>query len=418
MHPVDEVVEQLWAPALHSPDLRVVTHPLDDPEWVDVERYWLLPNAARARLLVAVGSARVTQRLLTNYRRLRNSRTNAIRAGYGGLAAVGAPLSRDVLRVQVRRDNPAAAQLLPLHVIADALGGLDLAMATGVRTSDNRKATLHLADARSGAPVGYAKIGWTSATDAMVRTESDALLRLAGGSPTLRTPRLLAVADYQGHPVAVSSPLPLDARAVLSGPTPPPQVLAGPAPLIRWGAARTSGRVVRMLDSLRDGVVDPRVRSVAEPALDLLTRVTSTSTPLPVVSLAHGDLTPWNAALDGSRTWWLWDWETAEPDAVAGVDALQWWWGVQRLEGMGSEPHRLRECLHRAAPTLTALGLHHSDHPLLGALFAVTVAERACAHARLVGGWEGAFAGPADLRTLVGQAACLLRHPHGSLPPA
>lgn len=210
----------------------------------------------------------------------------------------------------------------------------------------------------------------------------------------------------------------MDVRAVLGGPTPPPQVLAGPAPLVRWGAARTTGQVVRMADSLRAGVADPRVRSVAEPALDLLTRVTATSTPLPVVSLAHGDLTPWNAALDGSGTWWIWDWETAEPDAVAGVDALQWWWGVQRLEGMGSEPHRLRECLRRVAPALMALGLCHADHPLLGALFAVSDVERACAHARLVGGWKGAFAGPSELRDILGQATHLLPDPHGDLPAA
>ena len=67
--------------------------------------------------------------------------------------------------------------------------------------------------------------------------------------------------------------------------------------------------------------------AAAHALLDALAGATDT---LPVTSRWHGDLTWWNRARDDAGQLWVWDWESSEEDAVAGLDALHWAFSARR----------------------------------------------------------------------------------------
>lgn len=409
MLPLDHVVEQLWAPALlRSPDLRVVVDTSGDSTWMDVERYWLVPSASSARLLVPWGPRNVAARLLTNYRSLRTREVNAGRLVLGAATRAGVPLSRSTVAVQVRRSAPEAVRQLPLAMLSEAMGQSVFA-ATGVRTGDNRKTTLHLVDGE-GRPVGYAKIGWTPATDHHVANEGRVLREIGGHLGPTRAPRLIAELDYHGHPVIVTSPLPLDARGSLSTvEQPTAQEMYWLTPVSRQAPPAQTLHFQAMSARLGKGVLHDRVRPVIEPALDLVAELSRIQRRMPVTARWHGDLTPWNRARDGSGQLWVWDWESSEDDALAGLDALHWVFASHRLRRRGNGSASLQSCLDGADGHLAAAGIARSDRPVVAATYALAVVDRACGFAIHADTWNDAYVGPAGLLDLVQQGLALLR---------
>ena len=116
----------------------------------------------------------------------------------------------------------------------------------------------------------------------------------------------------------------------------------------------------------------------------------------------HGDFTAWNIARDAAGTLWVWDWESCEPDAPAGLDALHWAFSIQR-EAVGAGAVRLADCVAAAAPQLTAAGIpRRTWDPLVRVYLAVTI-ERACGLAAEEGGWDRLWIQPDKLEDLVGQ---------------
>lgn len=408
MRPLDHVREQLWGPALDSPDLRVVVDTPQDAEWADAERYWLVPDEAHARLLVPAGPSPMSARSLTNYRNLRTPRVNGVRFALGALARRGLPVGRSSVSVQVRRSAPEAARRLPLSMLAAALGR-PLFAATGVRTSDNRKTTLHLLDP-TGQPVGYAKIGWNASTDGFVANEARALRRVGGREGPTRAPRVLTEVDYLGHPVVVTEPLPLDARGSLSRVAPPSaEEMFALTPVVRHDVPGGTGQLKAMVDRLEASAGHAASRPIATAALQLASSVASTADRVPVTSLWHGDMTPWNRARDRSGQLWVWDWESSEDDAVAGLDPLQWAFGSRRLATGDARRVRLVDCLQDADGYLTAAGVARRDRPTVAATYALTVVERACGLAAQSGTWDDALIGPEGLVDLLDEATALLR---------
>lgn len=415
-HAVDHMIEQLWQPALaRSKDLRIVLDPAPDPGWHSVEAYWLLPRADTARLLVPVAPRAVARRSLMNFRGLRTRGTALARTALGTAAAVGLPLSRSRLEVQVRADAPSGTVgLLPLSQLRSRLGAPVFA-STGVRTSDNRKAMLHLVDG-SGEPVGYAKLGWNEPSDLLVATEADVLAELGGRPGPMRAPALLARFDHHGHPVTVTAPLPSDVRGLTDGPMPRPQELFGLTPVIRHAPIAATAQLSAVVERLRRVAPAPHVAGLAELALGVAATVTAYPARLPVTSWWHGDLAPWNAARDGSGQLWVWDWENAERDAVAGLDALHWTFSTQRLQACDLSRLSLGAALADAEPHLVALGLAAADRAMVAAHYAVTTVERACTLAHHAGSWAESLIAEDGLRHLLDEAL-VMSHSRGADAP-
>jgi hypothetical protein len=326
------------------------------------------------------------------------------RAVLGAGATVGLSLSRSVVEVQVRRGAAeGTTDLLPLPQLARALDR-QLFAAAGIRTSDNRKTMLHLVD-RSGSPAGYAKVGWNEPTDELVATEADTLREVGGRTGPMRAPALLARIDYHGHPVAVAEPLPLDVRGAMSGlPLPTAQELAALTPVVRRAPVGQTAQFRTLRDRLLRAAEAPHVTDLARRALDSATELAGDTGAVPVTARWHGDLAPWNCARDGTGQLWAWDWENAERDATAGLDAMHWTFSVQRLHATDVNRMSLTASLAAAEPYLTALGLAPHDRPRVAALYAIVVVERACSLARHAGVWSDAFIAPDGLHRLLDQA--------------
>lgn len=404
VHPLDLLFQQLWSPGLGE-GTRAGVDLGPTGGWRDAERYWLLPGAQQPRLLVPVAPARVQQAALTHYRGLRRLPANAARVGLGTLARVGAPLSRHQLVVQVRSEADAAG--LPLASIAAELGHERLHATFGVRTGANRKTTMQLldGDARS---VGYAKLGWNSTADEYVTTETHALRQVGGQPGLLRAPRLLAAFRQGGRPVLVVEPLPDDVRAVRGEQSAPSSAelfaLCPVERMARPGATIQLRALARRLDVL---CADPTTREVAERAITVLRRLEADQVPVPVQARWHGDLTPWNCAREAEGQLWAWDWESSEPDVVAGLDAVHWEFSVRR-EAVPVDQISLADCVGRARRHLAAAGHTRAGHGVVGAVHALTVTERAATLAAREGTWQRVWITPLRIGRLLDEATALL----------
>lgn len=406
--PVDYVVEQLWRPALQSRHLRVRVNPPTDPEWTDVERYWLLPSHRRARLLLRHGPTAAVSGLLTNYRRLRDPRMNLVRASLGAVAQTGIRMSPHSVVVQHRRSAPEVTGMLPTKMVEQALGGAPLVAALGVRSSDNRKATLQLASL-TGRPAGFAKFGWNSLTNERVANETRTLTQLgkprgAGGFPSV-----LASFEYHGNAVCVTAPLPLDIRRLETREAmPQPQEIYDVTRVGRRDRVANTGHFRGLRQRLITAREDPVIGAIAGSAAELAKQLAGAKAALPTTSYFHGDLTPWNTGRDAGGRLWIWDWEDAEPDALAGLDSVHWCVACTRLRSGVVSRVDLAQSLHDASSHLTALGIPPSSRGLVGCCYALSVVDRACSMAQVAGDWRDALIQPDGLLDLLGQAERLI----------
>jgi hypothetical protein len=415
---LDHLVEQLWAPALASGGVRVVTDAAPDPRWSDVERYWAVPDLEHARILIPRGNPKVTAGALTNYRGLRFPAANLARAGAGTLAHLGLPLSRHTVAVQVRTGVVGAREALPLAVLARQLAVARVHASIGIRTGDNRKATLALLDTR-GRPLGHAKFGWDPVTDGFVATETRALRKFGGLAGPVRAPAALAEFDYHGHPVVVTQPLPLQVRGAMNNVAEPSsQELYFLTPVRRRAAPRKTEHLGRVAQRLLALATDPTCGSLADRAGALLRRICDFPDEVPVTERWHGDLTPWNRARESDGQLWVWDWENCEEDTVAGLDALHWAFSVRRLAGAHLSAGALADCLAAAAGHLIAAGVPRRARPVVAGIYALVVVERACALAAHHRSWAGVWIGSDALALLLRQADQLLDQVTGSASPS
>jgi hypothetical protein len=402
VRPIDHVVEQLWAPALDSVDVRLTENASPEPGWTDAECYWLLPNARSARMLVPCGPRPALRGLLTNYRRLRTPRVNAVRSALGAAASLGLPLSRDRVSLRVSETSPDAELRLPTAWLASQLH-VPLVTATGVRTSDNRKATLHLVDL-AGRPVGYAKFGWNRATDDAVANEARTVTDLAVVDPGVRVPRCLGSYTYFGHPVLVVEPLPLDVRGGEGISPPTPQEIASFAAVLRHSPLADTGLFRTTRARLEAAERSHVAGQVASRASALAADLGSSRHIVPVASRWHGDFSPWNVARDGEDRLWVWDWESSEVDAPAGLDSLHWEFSRQRLRADDIDAMSLTATVSGAISALAAFGVGPKGRALLAAMYALTVVERACTLAASSGSWDDALIQPRGLAHLCREA--------------
>lgn len=364
----------------------------------------MVPSPARPRVLLPVAPVAAARGSALNYRGLRQPRERALRAVLGAVAGARLPMATTVLHVLTPAGRPAAAASLPLGVIAGALDQGPLRASIGVRTGANRKATLQLVRT-DGAPAGYAKVGWNAASDDFVRTESATLAALeSAGTGRVRAPRRLAALEHAGHPVVVTEPLPASVRAVRPGrDDPTPCELHDLAPVVRTDRVDGIGQV-RGLRKQLDATTAPLVAGPAQHARHLLDLVLAEDPELAVAERWHGDLTFWNAAREADGTLWVWDWESCEPDAPAGLDALHWAFSARR-HAVGPGGIRLADCLADAAPYLVASAVPRRTWDALLRVYVAVVVHRACDLAEQDGGWERVWIRQEQLAGLAAQAA-------------
>lgn len=402
--PLDLLVQQLWLPAVRTGDARVVVNPKREAGWVDAESYWVLPSARRPRLLVPAGPRAATAGALANYRGLRTPAPRAARTLGASVSRAGLRVARDRLVVQMRPGAAAAEGLLPLGMLARALGRPRVYAALGVRTGANRKATLQLVDDRGG-PVGYAKLAWSPATRRLVETETAALRHPAPDDSASRMPALLASGQIGDRPYLLTQPLPLSVRSPRrdAAPAPAPRELAAlGAPDRRDTVTRTGQfRALReRLTTLSPG------RELGGLMHTLADRLATAPGEVPVTARWHGDLVPWNTARDADDLLWCWDWESSERDAVAGMDALHWTVSQRRARAAFG-PHTLPEALEHCRVQLWAAGLPRRDWPLVAGVYALTTAERTAALAA-DSGWASVWIDRDRLARLLGSAIAML----------
>jgi hypothetical protein len=406
--PLDNLVEQLWSPLLETGWVKVRVGGSGDADWVDAESYWAVPDLRRAKLLVPRGDRTVTSGAIENYRGLRLGRKNLMRAAVGRMTRYGVPVLRSAVTLQVHRDHLDVAPQLPLAVLGRALGRHDLHASIGIRTGDNRKATLALVDDR-GEPVGYAKVGWDVVTDGYVRTETEVLRRVGGRPGPMRAPGVLTETTYHGHPMLVVEPLPDDVRGSRGGIAPPTsEELFALTPVVRLAPPGETRHLRDLASRLRGLQADAVAGSVAARAIRLLDLVERRTDAFPVSERWHGDLTWWNRARDGAGQLWVWDWENSEEDTIAGLDALHWTFSAQRSPAAKLLELDLSACLHEASPHLTAAGLSPAQAPVVAAVYALVVVERACGLAAHQGAWDRVWISSDELVTLIEQAERLL----------
>ena len=105
---------------------------------------------------------------------------------------------------------------------------------------------------------------------------------------------------------------------------------------------------------------------------------------------------------------WLWDWESSEVDAVAGMDPLHWFMSEGTEAGRAWNGTSLLAALRSAATLMAAAGIPRSGRPDVTAAYAITISERACTLAAGAGGWGADWLLPHQVLDIVETARALL----------
>ncbi len=365
---------------LDNEDLRWLLDALGGKGRGPARRMLARPSAASPELLLPLASRIAGATSLRRYHDGKDRRERTITSAATGLARLGALRFAPGDTVEV---GPFA---LVQHV-AEVLGESDLQIAVtlGPRRR-NRKPVVQLIRA-DGTTVGFAKVGWSPFTKALVENETDWLDRLEGAVPeSIQIPTVLARLDDGARTIVVTSALPTSRRSGRGG---------GLAASTVIDLARALGTVEVPVASLPHL---PLLRSSRVSHLfDLGRLVERHGDSVVELGLWHGDLTPWNTATIG-RTSQVWDWEFADRDRPVGFDLLHQAFESVRRRTSHNEENALRDVAARAATILGPV----TD--AVDATFDLYLCELMLREERLRGeGWN-----PTDLGPLEAPAAALL----------
>ncbi len=186
----------------------------------------------------------------------------------------------------------------------------------------NRKPVLQ-AVSRSGAILGFVKVGWEPLTRQLVAHEARVLRELTagGGVDGMRIPLPIASTSVEGLSILVVEALRPHRRRRSTVRRPP---IGATESLAGLGDERATElvvspywqRVTERVSALHAGVHAPRGLR------DALLQVEQRWGDVPLrFGMCHGDWTPANMARDGDRLL-VWDWERSDPAAPVGMDAM------------------------------------------------------------------------------------------------
>ncbi len=304
--------------------------------WRTFERYTVVPDLARARLLLP--SVRPAARTaLSAYNALRPGKVRASRALVGAamMSGLGRFAFRDSLSVHVEEERPP---LLSAN-LSETFGRGDVVLAVGVRPSSPYRKPVVQTLTPSGELLGYAKLGWSDLTRGMVTNEAQVLEGLAEETTTgLRVPRPLRRTAWRGQTLLITEPMPRDLRRYESSQGPPAaSITRGIAERLGTssGIFSASAYRSRLVEGFR------ATREVAEAA-----GLVGTDRMLAAVSSRHGgtelefgcwhgDWSPWNLGVRAGELW-AWDWEYAGTDVPVGFDPVHFHFQVAFIGRRGT----------------------------------------------------------------------------------
>jgi len=208
---------------------------------------------------------------------------------------------------------------LLLEHLQQLLGREDLQFAISLGIPGQHRKPVLQALAPDGTVIGYVKVGWNDATNALVQTEADVLQRFRDAAfQAFTVPTVLYAGQWEGRVLCIQS------SPVSGGETAPkvltPRYLAAQREMaamhMRWMPLSRSAfwaalwqRIERTQSTYYRQLLHQGARMV-EAWLG--------ERPLPF-HLSHGDFTPWNARLLREHLY-LFDWEYAAWEAPPGYD--------------------------------------------------------------------------------------------------
>lgn len=241
------------------------------------------------------------------------------------LAAVGLRMGAE--RLLAHRIALAEHECSPdsIETYLSGVLGQDVVVSLGIGLARATQKPVLEAFSPDGRSLAFVKIGDTSLTRDLVRTEAEALQSIHGIRwAALSVPKLISVGSWHSFEVLVMSTLTVPARPAVRRPVsvPPAKAMRELARAFPEGnqLVATSGLMQRLRAVIPE-MADGATASTYEAALDQIeARYAHT-----VLDFAawHGDWTPWNMAWRYRRVQ-LWDWERFETGVPVGMDRIHY----------------------------------------------------------------------------------------------
>lgn len=363
---LDDLVRTLW-----PEPVRIVWSNRSSRPRGSTAEYIIVPNARRPKLVLPRRPRRVTAAALRN---VKASATGMARLKLRALSFATRIGLADVLpdRLNLEADLGTGPSGIDVHLATV----LDRQMFVSIYIGPSRavaKPVLQLLTP-AGESFGFAKIGTNALTRRLVRTEAEALLLLGACEwSKLTVPAVLHHGQWHHHEVLVQQAL----TGSGSGRVAPADRAAAMAELARVHGVTSqlafTGQYGATLRARIDGLTRSRYATILGSALDRLV-ATPGKARLDFGSW-HGDWSPWNMTLVGSRVG-VWDWEQFETGVPLGYDALHY--RVQQAVVQESlRPEQALEQARLEAPDLLApFGVSRDDARVVMALYTVDIATR------------------------------------------
>jgi hypothetical protein len=279
-------------------------------------------------------------------------RSRAARLGARALSlAVATGLGGAVLRSRIMVHVPPGTSTIESY-LGEALGR-DLLISTYLSTARaNRKPVLQLLSPQ-GQPVGFAKIGTSPLTRALVQAEHDALTRLGQAV-------LSALPVWLRHRPVGAAQLAAAMNSVASVGGLSREPLAGGS-YLPWLTSRLAAADASAERDTLLGTLGTLAARSGDARL--------------VLGSWHGDWTPWNMASTRGGLL-VWDWERFTEGAPLGFDALHYQLQSAVAPGRRDPLAAAAGCVEDAPRSLAAFGLGASDARITGILYLADLATR------------------------------------------
>jgi hypothetical protein len=388
MHPnLAALIQRVWGPGIAAGGPVAVTTSGPPSGHQLVETYAVIPNSARPKLLLPLGSRGATLASLLRYNAVKSPGMRMRRLALAGAFGTftGSRIFRDRLYVSIDARVPADEQgrWLILRHLSTQLGSSPLYAAVTVRRANpNVKPTLQLFSP-AGTPMGYAKLARSEATRGLVRAEAHALSSVRDRLRVVVAPPVLASGDWQDAAFAVIGPLPEGLRRWTTDPVMAPDATLDVAHStgMRNAPLATSAyadNVRTQLNGMR-----PLAPSETEVLGHWFDRLLTQPHPL-TFGRWHGDWVTWNLGSIGDRVA-AWDWEHSSGGVPVGFDLLHWHF-QHALPRAGLEPAVTE--VDRVAPHLTKVGVRREAANLVASLYLFEMFLRAVRLSVGGGGWN------------------------------
>jgi hypothetical protein len=339
------------------------------------EQFAAVPAIAGRCLLVSLRSRKGASSALTAYNALRPPRSRFLRRALGGGLRTGIAqvLLRQKFDIGVAPGYPAAqlSGVLLTEYLSDLLGCGPVVMAISGGNGPYRKPVLQVFST-DGSAVGFVKIGWNDWTRKAVRREAAGLRACASGDRRiLDAPELIGHYEWRGLDLLITAPIPTRVRRIaVRSALPDVRVLREICQLSEpfSGELRSSPWWLGLRARIAT-VADTVIRAELDAATSRVEQAGG-HTEL-AFGTWHGDFVPWNLAWANDRLF-AWDWESSEPDAPVGFDALHFYFQIAFVAKRLPLEEATQAAL-RAGPALTSLGVPAAAHRLLAALHLLEV---------------------------------------------